>query len=318
MMTRTGGMTLALCLAALPQAGPARAETALAPPAPPAADGTLPEAVVTPKTVTVGEKPVYPDFTFKILTPPKPGQTPGKIVQIDPAEQRTLLAAVMPPPANPIPHGGAAPGLVPPPAREGAQPAASYDWFWGLVPPELGKSEGRFTTALAALNQGPGGKMVAAPRMQAMQDIAARHGREILTATVGTQVSPALALAVIAVESGGRADAVSSSGAVGMMQLIPATADRFGVDDSTDVGQNITGGVKYLDWLMTEFDRDPLMVIAAYNAGENAVKGAGGVPAYAETRDYVPKVLAAWAVARGLCVTPPQLVTDGCVFAVQG
>jgi hypothetical protein len=329
MMTRKGGMTLALCLAALGAAASLRAETTVPIP-PPSGQGAgatpvdatpteaSPATDVKPKTVTVGDKPVYPDFTFKILTPPKAGQGPGKIVQIDPAEQRTLLAAVMPPPANPIPRGGAAPGLIPPPAREGAGPAASYDWFWGIVPPELGKSDGRFETALAALHQGPGGKIVAAPRMQAMQDIAAQHGRDILKATVGTQVSPALALAVIAVESGGRSDAVSSAGAVGMMQLIPATADRFGVDDSTDVAQNITGGVKYLDWLLTEFDRDPLMAIAAYNAGENAVKGAGGVPAYAETRDYVPKVLAAWAVARGLCVTPPQLVTDGCVFAVNG
>jgi hypothetical protein len=336
MMTRSGGMTLALCLAAFAPtmiaASAAWAESvspdaAVPPPvlsdasqteASPAPAGSD-EAAIKPKVVTVGEKPVYPDFTFKLIAPPKPGQAPGRIVQIDPAEQRRLLAAVMPPPENPIPRGGAAPGLMPPPAREGAPAATgSYEWFWGLVPPEIGKSDGRFAAAIAALNHGPGGKNVVAPRMQAMQDIAALHGREILKATIGTQVSPALALAVIAVESGGRSKAVSTAGAVGMMQLIPATADRFGVDDSTDVGQNIAGGVKYLDWLMTEFDRDPLMVLAAYNAGENAVKGAGGVPAYAETRDYVPKVLAAWAVARGLCVTPPQLVTDGCVFAVNG
>ena len=55
------------------------------------------------------------------------------------------------------------------------------------------------------------------------------------------------------------------------MQLIPATAERFGVSDSTDPTQNIKGGVAYLDWLMKRFDRDPLMVIAAYNAGEGAV-----------------------------------------------
>ena len=81
--------------------------------------------------------------------------------------------------------------------------------------------------------------------------------------------------------------------------------------------QNIKGGVAYLDWLMKEFDRDPVMVLAAYNAGENAVKKNSGVPPYAETRAYVPKVLAAWTVARGLCLTPPELVTDGCVFAVS-
>ena len=95
-------------------------------------------------------------------------------------------------------------------------------------------------------------------------------------------------------------------------------APRLGVADSANPVDNIRGGVAYLDWLMKEFDRDPLMVLAAYNAGENAVKSNGGVPPYAETRAYVPKVLAAWSVARGLCVTPPELVTDGCVFAVKG
>jgi soluble lytic murein transglycosylase-like protein len=100
------------------------------------------------------------------------------------------------------------------------------------------------------------------------------------------------------------------------MQLIPATAARFGVTDSTDPVQNIKGGVAYLNWLMQEFDRDPLMVLAAYNAGEGAVKANDGVPPFAETRDYVPKVLAAWQVAQGLCLTPPELVSDPCVFKV--
>jgi Transglycosylase SLT domain len=74
--------------------------------------------------------------------------------------------------------------------------------------------------------------------------------------------------------------------------------------------------VAYLNWLLNEFDRDPLMVLAAYNAGEGAVRANAGVPPYAETRDYVPKVLAAWQVASGLCLTPPELVTDPCVFKV--
>ena len=135
-------------------------------------------------------------------------------------------------------------------------------------------------------------------------------------ATIGTDVSPALALAVIGVESAGQADAVSSAGAQGLMQLIPATASRFGVTDAKDPVQNIKGGVAYLDWLMKNFNHDPLMVIAAYNAGEGAVTANAGVPPYAETRDYVPKVLAAWQVAQGLCLTPPELMTDPCVFNV--
>src|SRR5690606_27796962 len=136
--------------------------------------------------------------------------------------------------------------------------------------------------------QGPEGTSVRGPRLQHMQEVADTYGKDILRATLDTNVSPALVLAVIGIESAGRSDAVSSAGAVGLMQLIPATAERFGVSDSTDPVQNIKGGVAYLDWLMKEFDNDPVMVLAAYNAGEGAVRSNGGVPPYAETRDYVP------------------------------
>ena len=257
---------------------------------------------------------IYPDFTFKRISAPKAGVAKRITVQIDPAEQERMLAAVMPAPEKPIPRGEADPDLLP------AAPAAkgSYEWYWDEVSPAIADRDGRFAKALSALTKGPAGSIVVPPRLQHMQDIAEAHGTEILKATVGTKVSPALVLAVISIESRGKADAVSSAGAVGLMQLIPATADRFGVADSTNAKDNIKGGVAYLDWLMKEFSQDPLMVIAAYNAGENAVKANGGVPPFAETRDYVPKVLAAWAIARGLCVTPPELVTDGCVFAVKG
>jgi len=257
------------------------------------------------------------DFTFRRVKPPAPGAGPRITVQIDPAEQALRLAAypkVEPrpptvlPPAEPVPPAAVAPAAP--------VPKTSYAWFWETVPTAIGARSGRFPLALAMLGQGPGGAAVAAPRLQAMQDIASRYGTQILTATLGTEVSPALVLAVIGIESAGRPDAVSSAGAEGLMQLIPATAERFGVADSTDPAQNIEGGVAYLDWLMKRFDRDPLMVLAAYNAGEGAVDANAGVPPYAETRDYVPKVLAAWQVAQGLCLTPPELVTDPCVFKV--
>lgn len=122
---------------------------------------------------------------------------------------------------------------------------------------------------------------------------------------------------MISVESAGRVDAVSSAGAQGLMQLMPPTAERFGVTDSLVAEQNIKGGVAYLDWLLDHFDGDPILALAAYNAGEGAVRNNDGVPNYAETRDYVPKVLSAWSVARGLCQTPPVLISDGCVFAVE-
>lgn len=264
--------------------------------------------------VAAGEIASGQDFSFKRV---KVGAgLPGKriTVQIDPAEQARLLAALpkVEPrapaaepaaPTNPL-------GVTPTPA------SAKYGWFWETVPVQQDQASGRFTLALATLSQGPGGAQVAAPRMQQMQEIASAYGTEILKATIGTEVSPALVLAVIGIESAGQKNAVSSAGAQGLMQLIPATAARFGVSDSTDPAQNIKGGVAYLDWLMKEFNRDPLMVIAAYNAGEGAVAANSGVPPYAETRDYVPKVLAAWQVAQGLCASPPELVTDPCVFKV--
>ncbi|MGB7269080.1 MAG: transglycosylase SLT domain-containing protein [Albidovulum sp.] len=263
----------------------------------------------------------FADFTFKRIAAPKAEDKHRITVQIDPIEQAKRLAASLPMPKNPIPRGGADPSLLPDGGAPYGAPRVApgaYSWFWDQVSPNIADKNGRFSQALSQLTKGPDGTIVTAPRLQSLQDIAARHGTDILKATIGTDVSPALVLAVIGIESAGRADAVSSAGAMGLMQLIPATADRFGVVDSNDPVDNIKGGVAYLDWLMKEFDSDPLMVLAAYNSGENAVKNNGGVPPYTETRDYVPKVLAAWAVARGLCVTPPELVSDGCVFAVKG
>lgn len=260
------------------------------------------------------------DFSFKRV---KVAQGPGKriTVQIDPAEQARLLAALpKDKPRAPTPDPAATPATKdqgPPEAlTPGPAKTAAYDWFWNTVPTTRKDRAERFPLAMATLTKGPGGASVRAPRLQEMQDIATRYGKHILAATIDTNVSPALVLAVIGVESAGKVDAVSTAGATGLMQLIPATASRFGVTDSTDAAQNIKGGVAYLDWLLNEFDRDPLMVLAAYNAGEGAVKANDGVPPYAETRDYVPKVLAAWQVAQGLCLSPPELVTDPCVFKV--
>ena len=117
-------------------------------------------------------------------------------------------------------------------------------------------------------------------RAEGLQALAEAHGAQLLRETIGTRVSPALALAVMAVESRGDAAARSHAGAQGLMQLIPATATQFGVEDAFDGGQNIAGGIAYLDWLMAEFDRDPILTLAAYNAGEGAVRAAGGVPPY--------------------------------------
>lgn len=254
-------------------------------------------------------------FTFKRVKVGEAQAGRRITVQIDPVEQARLLSLL----PTVDPDGLPAPDL---PAAQGEKPpappfnAGRYAWFWEKVPVQRAAVDGRFDAAIAALGQGPGGARVGAPRLQHMQDLANRYGIDLLKATLGTDVSPALALAVMATESAGREDAVSHAGAQGLMQLIPATASRFGVSDAMNPQANIKGGVAYLDWLMKHFNRDPIMVIAAYNAGEGAVTRNDGVPPYVETRDYVPKVLAAWQVAQGLCATPPELVTDPCVFKV--
>jgi soluble lytic murein transglycosylase-like protein len=99
--------------------------------------------------------------------------------------------------------------------------------------------------------------------------------------------------AVIAVESGYDTKAVSSKGAQGLMQLMPATARRFGVVDPFDPRDNVRGGALYLKWLLDLFSGDVPLAIAGYNAGEQAVIRAGyRIPPYAETQRYVPRVLA--------------------------
>lgn len=99
--------------------------------------------------------------------------------------------------------------------------------------------------------------------------------------------------AVIAVESGFDPRAVSPRGARGLMQLMPATAQRFGVTDPFDARQNLSGGARYLRTLLDRFAGDVPLALAAYNAGEGAVDRHGGrIPPYLETQRYVPRVLA--------------------------
>lgn len=269
-------------------------------------------------TVAQADERLQPDFTFRSVSVPN-GTGSRITAQIDPSAQ----SAIRPPDSYfddgeegevatvsaPVITGGTVD--VPTPS--------GYEWFWSSISPRMEDSgPGRLEAALLVLGDPPEGRTVATPRVQDLQDIASAYGTDILRATIDTGVSPALALAVISVESGGRPQAVSGAGAAGLMQLMPATAERFGVTDRDDPTANIAGGVAYLDWLLDHFDGDPILALAGYNAGEGAVRNNSGVPPYAETRGYVPKVLAAWSVARGLCQTPPVLISDGCVFAVNG
>jgi hypothetical protein len=120
--------------------------------------------------------------------------------------------------------------------------------------------------------------------------LSAIHDHHIDAASRLYQVSPDLVRAVISVESEFDQWAVSSKGARGLMQLMPATARRLGVLDSFDARQNIFGGTQYLRMLTDQFAGDTTLVLAAYNAGEGAVERYRGVPPYRETRSYVQKV----------------------------
>lgn len=119
-----------------------------------------------------------------------------------------------------------------------------------------------------------------------------RDGAEALVkeAAERHRIDPALIRAVIETESGWNAAAVSRKGAVGLMQLVPSTAQRFGVKDLFSPKQNVDAGVRYLKSLLERYNGNLELALAAYNAGEGAVDRARGVPAYRETRNYVQRV----------------------------
>lgn len=120
----------------------------------------------------------------------------------------------------------------------------------------------------------------------------ARYSKHILDAARVNKLEPALIHAVISAESGYNPFARSPKGAAGLMQLMPATAKRYGVTNRLDPAQNIQGGARYLRDLVRMFNNDLQLAVAAYNAGENAVVRHGNrIPPYSETMTYVPRVM---------------------------
>ena len=113
---------------------------------------------------------------------------------------------------------------------------------------------------------------------------------EITAAAAQFGVEEAIVRAIIHAESAYNVNAMSRVGAQGLMQLMPATARRFGVTNAFDPAQNIRGGVQYLGWLLKRFNGDLKLAAAGYNAGEGAVAKYNGVPPYAETQRYVQRV----------------------------
>ncbi len=142
-----------------------------------------------------------------------------------------------------------------------------------MVPRDVGRMRPWCRTSLSPLRR-PSAPPAEIVRL--VREIAPAHG-----------IDPNLVLAVIQIESAFHTNAMSPKEAAGLMQLIPATAERFGVHNVFEPQQNILGGVKYLRWLLSYFEGNVTLALAGYNAGERAVDRYGGVPPYAETQAYV-------------------------------
>lgn len=112
----------------------------------------------------------------------------------------------------------------------------------------------------------------------------------IVNAAATYNIDPNLIRAIIMTESSYNPNAVSSAGAQGLMQLMPATARSLGVEDPFDIWENIHGGTRYLRSLLDRFDGDLELALAAYNAGAGNVNRFGGVPPFRETQNYIPRV----------------------------
>ncbi len=132
----------------------------------------------------------------------------------------------------------------------------------------------------------------ATPREPVREPARERYALPVAHAAADTGLPEGLLHAVIKAESNYVPDAVSHKGAVGLMQLMPETARRFGVHDARDPAANVLGGARYLKSLLAMFDADLALALAAYNAGPGAVLRNGrAVPPYVETQRYVPRVL---------------------------
>ena len=127
----------------------------------------------------------------------------------------------------------------------------------------------------------------------------------VATAALKHDVPQALLHALIKAESGYNPKARSAAGAVGLMQLMPGTAKEMGVENALDPEDNVLGGARYIKRMLTLFDNDITLAVAAYNAGPDAVLRRGAVPPFAETRRYVPNVLREYRKLQGLAADSP-------------
>ncbi len=185
------------------------------------------------------------------------------------------------------------------PAPSHAQIASYVDGNGKVVYINKDSPKGRSGSTISSPSGVPSGGSVAAPPGLSSGETSAgwkedRLDRIVRQAAERHNVDPALVKAVITTESGWNPQAVSRKGAVGLMQLVPQTAQRFGVNNSFDPAQNVEGGTSYLRSLLDRYNGDLPKSLAAYNAGERAVDLSRGIPDYRETRMYVQKVTDAY------------------------
>ena len=139
------------------------------------------------------------------------------------------------------------------------------------------------------------------------RQMAAAFSKMVERVALEHNLDPQLLHSIITVESGYNPGAISPKGAIGLMQLMPDTASRFGASNPLDPAQNIRAGARYVRFLLSLFNRDMPLVLAAYNAGEGAVsKYRNTIPPYQETREYVAKVLASYQKRTGQSLLPAQ------------
>jgi soluble lytic murein transglycosylase-like protein len=239
------------------------------------------------------------------------------LLSADSAPAQGFAAAERPPfTRKPPAPGSTAPRLgglraAPPAPAEPAPADPSLAAFWSDLDGAAPGTD-RLARAAAAAGAGPlAARWPATEDRRRLRAIFAVHGRAIAESARRHGVSPALLAAVILAESGGRADAVSPKGALGVMQLMPATAARRGVDPLTP-DQAIRGGAAHLDAMLRDHGEDAPLALAAWNAGEGAVAAAGGVPDWPETRAFVPRVAAAFGAAAALCFPAPADARAAC------
>jgi soluble lytic murein transglycosylase-like protein len=172
--------------------------------------------------------------------------------------------------------------------NEGSEPASQMQTPAAGSRKVLASTSSGVTVTAAGRSAAPTGKLPVAADSAALPP--ADLDTMIRQAAAQHQIDPELIRAIVQVESNFDPYAVSPKGARGLMQLIPATAQRFGVANPFDARANLDGGIRYLKHLLGMYQGDLQLTLAAYNAGENSVARFRGVPAYRETQDYIRKI----------------------------